>query len=407
MSKKKIKLLSISDCNDKTGIVTFIKIFRNLGLSGMLPGFQLEIECYRNLPKTISQLVSPSVNTVKKSLQGPSMKNRIKEWLLNSMIGSFALFLGIFCKRGLYVCVKAKLRGRSDIYFYHDFITAIFGQVFFSAEAKHILVLHSGADPLKQLFIVFRGMRGTAIEATIRKYFGRVLLKQDLVVTLSEALATELRDQYSVTRIRCIYNTAEPLQFVEAERRSINGPLRLVAVGSLQYVKGFDLLIEAIALLELRHRSQVELKIIGEGDERNNLEELVLKHGLSQNVILIGNSGDVPRFLSDADLYILSSRDEGMPMAVLEAMQIGLPLISTRVGTLPEILDQNACIFVEKSAEDIARVLKQVLAGDHDLAAMRCCSHRTFQEKLSQELFIERYLSAFDDALGEEKVLWR
>lgn len=405
MSKPRVRLLSISDCRDKTGIVTFIKIFREKHLDGALQGYQLAIDCYRDFEGDRSTLNSaPAVAHLGRGGgRARAIKMRLKEALLRNAFGAFLLFALILCKRGMVVAIKSRLRGTADLYFHQDFLTAFWGRLFLPAAARNILVLHSGVDPLRQLFIVFGGMRGTGFERAIRKCFASILRKQDTVVTLSQALATELRSNYGIERVRCVYNTAEPLDYVSRPMREQDAPLELVAVGSLQYVKGFDILLQAIALLEPAKAARIRLTIVGEGEERKMLEALIASSGLSASIRLVGNSNDVASHLGRADLFVLSSRDEGMPMAVLEAMQVGLPLISTRVGTIPEVLDDSACLFVEKSPTDIARALDDVLDGNHDLVSMSRAIRATYDRKLSMELFLNGYLSAFDELCARDQ----
>lgn len=415
MLKPSIRLLSISDCRDKTGIVTFIRIFQQKYLEGALPGFHLGIDCYRDFVETgmASPPGGPSPVPIQAPVQGNrrsrrlDLKIRVKNALLGNRFGAFLLFVHILCKRGLFVAIKSRLRGTAEIYFHQDFLTALWGRIFLPSRARSILVLHSGADPLKQLFIVFQGMKDTCFERAIRASFGWVLRKQDMVITLSKALAEEIRTSYGVADVRCIYNTAVQLETAGRAGPSNTACLSLVAVGSLQHVKGFDILLEAIALLGAEQRSRVALTIVGEGEERKRLEECILSNGLEANIALVGNSNNVPAYLRQADVFVLSSRDEGMPMAVLEAMQVGLPLISTKVGTIPEVLDSSACVFVDKQPADIARVIGEILDGAYDLDAMSKASREIYDNKLSMALFLNSYISAFRDVQRKGQQVWQ
>jgi glycosyltransferase involved in cell wall biosynthesis len=108
---------------------------------------------------------------------------------------------------------------------------------------------------------------------------------------------------------------------------------RVGAVGRLTGQKGFDVLIAAVALL-VRRGHAVEAVVAGEGRDRITLEAAAA--GLP--VRFTGFVTDVPAFLEGVDVFCLPSREEGLPLALLEAMAHGLPCVATRVGDIPEVV---------------------------------------------------------------------
>ena len=112
---------------------------------------------------------------------------------------------------------------------------------------------------------------------------------------------------------------------------------RIVAVGTLKRLKGFDVLLRALALLHSEgHR--FELLVAGEGPERDNLQRLTSNLGLTDCVHLLGETSDVPALLARAHLAVHASRSEGLSNAILEAMAEGLPVVATAVGGTPEMI---------------------------------------------------------------------
>lgn len=119
------------------------------------------------------------------------------------------------------------------------------------------------------------------------------------------------------------------------------GPWRIVTIGSLQQpYKGVDVLIDAVA--RCRQRGiDLELVVIGDGALRPQLEDMAARLGLAEQVKFLGRlaSGTpVREQLDAADLFVLASRTEGLPRALIEAMARGLPCLGTRVGGIPELL---------------------------------------------------------------------
>jgi len=112
---------------------------------------------------------------------------------------------------------------------------------------------------------------------------------------------------------------------------------RVVAVGTLKRLKGFDVLLRALAPIHSEGHD-FELLIAGEGPERANLQRLTTDFGLAKCVRFLGEISDVPSLLSDAHLAVHPSRSEGLSNAVLEAMGEGLPVVATAVGGTPEMI---------------------------------------------------------------------
>jgi phosphatidyl-myo-inositol dimannoside synthase len=122
----------------------------------------------------------------------------------------------------------------------------------------------------------------------------------------------------------------------------IDPPFRLVTVASLeQPYKGVDVLIRACARLVSDRNVQVELTVVGDGRTRPRLERLAHSLGLSDHVQFLGylpGAAAVRAVVRESDLFVLASRTEGLPRALVEAMAQGIPSIATSVGGIPELL---------------------------------------------------------------------
>jgi glycosyltransferase involved in cell wall biosynthesis len=80
------------------------------------------------------------------------------------------------------------------------------------------------------------------------------------------------------------------------------------------------------------------LAIVGDGPERERVEDELARYSLDRRVRLLGERGDVPELLADADVFLLASRSEGLPLSVIEAMAAGLPVVASDVGGLRELV---------------------------------------------------------------------
>ena len=108
--------------------------------------------------------------------------------------------------------------------------------------------------------------------------------------------------------------------------------------------------------------------IVGDGPERQSIDGLIESAGLRDRVELLGERDDVRDVLSHADLFVLSSRSEAMPMSILEAMAAGLPVVASNVGGVPEVVvdDQTGLLVPPGNAAALASAIERLL-GDREL----------------------------------------
>lgn len=183
---------------------------------------------------------------------------------------------------------------------------------------------------------VITTLRGSDVARATRSWLERIILglavrNSRVVICVSEAMAEQLRMQFPrrTTDIHACLNGADEA-FFRIERAVSDGiGLRVLAVGNLIRLKGFDVLIEAVA--RARHRKRMHVCIIGSGPEREPLLALAASRGVSSCFTFAGAvpAPDMPKRFSEADVFVLSSRSEGRPNVVVEALAGGLPVIST------------------------------------------------------------------------------
>jgi glycosyltransferase involved in cell wall biosynthesis len=128
-----------------------------------------------------------------------------------------------------------------------------------------------------------------------------------------------------------------------------------------QRYKGIDVLIRALRVLGDRGR-RCELVVIGEGRYRDELEQLASQLRVEVHFTSQLTRGEVMNQLDRADLFVLASRTEGLPRALLEAMARGLPCVATRVGGIPELLDDEV-LCEKESVGQLADRIGAILDG--------------------------------------------
>jgi glycosyltransferase involved in cell wall biosynthesis len=181
----------------------------------------------------------------------------------------------------------------------------------------------------------------------------------------------------------------------DAETRApLSGPLpegrRVAVIGNLWPVKGHRLLLEAVALLPAELR-EVHFVYAGDGPEREPLARRIEELGLSGRVHLLGHRLDVPALLARSEAACLCSSAEGLSNALMEAMAAGLPVVATRVGGNPELVQEGETGFLVPAgdARAMARSLARLLSRPAEARAMGARGRAFAQAQLSLERMAE------------------
>jgi len=182
---------------------------------------------------------------------------------------------------------------------------------------------------------------------------------------------------------------------VEASIRPRNSAdiFTMLAVGRLDPIKGFDELIRQVATLQFPYK----LLIVGEGPARGALETLIPQLELSRRVELLGFRHDVPQLMCNSDMVVISSHSEGGPKVMIEAMYYAPLLLSTSVGSVPEVLPPKFQSSLEDFGANITRLYNTYEASLHEFKAI--CDQKkdvfSFHEVVDQyEQYYNQILSS-------------
>lgn len=188
----------------------------------------------------------------------------------------------------------------------------------------------------------------------------------DVVAPVSHELAGHLHAVAPRANLVVVPNTVDTEAFEPPPSRE--GGMRLLNVAALAEKKGHRFLLEAMTELPGAH-----LDIAGDGELRADLEARVGELGLSDRVTFLGEQpkDQVARLMRAADLFVLPSLAENLPVVLIEAMASGLPAVATRVGGVPELLDHESGELVQPGdAAALAGAIRTATARDFDPQAM-------------------------------------
>ncbi|NYT65746.1 glycosyltransferase family 4 protein [Alcaligenaceae bacterium] len=163
------------------------------------------------------------------------------------------------------------------------------------------------------------------------------------VVALTSGTASWLENNVPGSRLTVIPNAVQwPLEWTEPviEPPARQGRYRLLAVGRLHPVKGFDILIQAFTSIA-RHFPNWDLVILGEGDQRDTLQHQIDDHNMGERISMPGRVGNIGEWYVQSDLYVLSSRVEGLSNTLLESMASGLAPVAFDCATGPREVIRN------------------------------------------------------------------
>ena len=153
--------------------------------------------------------------------------------------------------------------------------------------------------------------------------------------------------------------------------------------------KGLEYLIQAAGLL--KDREDLIFLIIGDGFLRTGLERQIKNLGLQNKIFLLGHLENARQYLPAFDIFLLPSVKEGFPWVVLEAMSAKLPMIATKVGAVPEIIEdgKNGLLVEPGQPKQIAQKIKELLANDYLKKEIGIQGHQTLLFKFSPEKMVK------------------
>lgn len=174
----------------------------------------------------------------------------------------------------------------------------------------------------------------------------------------------------------------------------------VVTVGRFSRAKGYEDMIQAFKLLQEKEIKPT-LLMVGAGSLFDSIKEQIENSNLSRSVVLAGERTDVPQLLASSDVFVSSSHREGLPLAVLEAMMAGLPVVATSVGDIPSVVTSDTGVLVPPhQPEKLAAALEGLLKNPEKRKAMgRAAQERAWSE-YSVDAWMKKHLALYQEILA-------
>lgn len=249
----------------------------------------------------------------------------------------------------------------------------------------------------------------------LKQFEYRLLKRSDIIIAVSEYTKREILKNYAIPawKIKVIFNGVDLEKFKPAKDKAkfkrelgfSDNDVLILYVGRLYSRKGLPTLISAVPQVAKKIRN-VKFIISGKGfsDEEKRLRGYVEYFKVRENVIFLGYFPDekLPNLYKAADIFVFPSIYENMPFAMLEALASGLPVVTTSVGGIPEVIEDGKNGFLVKPYDSIGlanRILRLIESPDM-ASEIGLLGRETVKRKFNWDYIVEQVLKVYNEALG-------
>jgi glycosyltransferase involved in cell wall biosynthesis len=276
----------------------------------------------------------------------------------------------------------------------HSFQPGVWGRLF-GAEARLVATVHNVYPYFREPDLRSRLKRGLERESLQRRPARVVCVSQGVRAALPPdwPAAEVVENGIVIERVRALAAKRN------LRRAGMEGPL-LVSAGRLETQKGYDLLLHALA--KVRRDIPARLSLIGDGTQRLALEQLAHRLGVADAVSFAGYQENPFPYLRAGDLYVSSSRHEGFGQSVLEAMSLGLPVVSTSTAGMGEVLrdGQNGFLAPTIDAAGVALAIGRALDDRVRLERVARAGLTLVEQRFHLQHTSRRYQAIYQEMIG-------
>lgn len=332
--------------------------------------------------------------------QGLSFRSRLKQLIKRSRVLSALFQLREMCRNRRFVMQYLALEREPDIVVFHEHLAAYYYLKHRKGtKAKTVLFQHSDGQKWTMLLKTYPKLQHTLTLRLMDRQYERVIHAVDRLVFIARmGLENFAKDNPGIPRERLsfFHNGIEMRPHIPLKPGEPK--YRLITTGTVDTRKGQHHIIEALGQLPSRKRSAFSLAVLGTGSGVVPFQERAKELGVENIVDFVGRvpNNEVPRHLRKANIYILMSNNEGLPISILEAMREGLPVISTNVAGIPEQVRTNDNgVLINPDASELAEIFMNM--ERYDWAAMG----KRSRERFEQEFTFDQMLEGYVEMLGE------
>lgn len=267
--------------------------------------------------------------------------------------------------------------------------------------------------PVKIIFTghgwAFNEQRGWMSKKIILLAHWVTIILSDVTIAVSEKTKSDFDGlPFAAKKIKTVHNGLGTVNFkTREEARAALAPkiadkIWIGTISELHKNKGVDLAIESFSKISPEFPDAF-LVIVGDGEEKENLERLVKSKGLEEKIVFCGRVENGAEYLKAFDIFSLTSRTEAFPYVILEAGQAGLPILASSVGGIPEMIKtmQNGILVRAGNTKDISGGMKYLLENPDKAAAFGANAKKEIAEEFGLQKMISRTVEIYLSPLGK------
>lgn len=219
-------------------------------------------------------------------------------------------------------------------------------------------------------------------DVAVRDYSARyykniknALSKMDLCIAVSDKVATSYKNRYNIATVKVIPNIIDDHEIIKKSKLTPEvsfdkNQLNFISVGRLDYSKNYLMLLNVSKHL-IDDGYKFKVYIVGDGEENVTLQKAIINLKMEKHFILLGRKDNPYPYVKNSDLFLLSSRYEGLPTVIIEALILHIPCISTEVAGIYEILNNSFGVITKNTENDFYLNLKHLLDNPQKIIEMK------------------------------------
>lgn len=219
-------------------------------------------------------------------------------------------------------------------------------------------------------------------DVAVRDYSARyykniknALSKMDLCIAVSDKVATSYKNRYNIATVEVIPNIIDDYEIIKKSKLAPKvsfdkNQLNFISVGRLDYSKNYLMLLNVAKHL-IDDGYKFKVYIVGDGEENVTLQKAIINLKMEKHFILLGRKDNPYPYVKNSDLFLLSSRYEGLPTVIIEALILHIPCISTEVAGIYEILNNSFGVITKNTENDFYLNLKHLLDNPQKIIEMK------------------------------------
>lgn len=389
----------------KIDIITFGNLSAKTGVNKVIENLKIGETIFKQENIQIGKIIGyTNISLVRKQSVNLYLKNIIKVNLeklgrRSKKITFLIIYLKYILRAKQTIKEYLKLKSDANVILFHDIFSC---SEYFKQQEKNnkkiILVLHTNGETFKQIDIYYNN-QGQELKKYLRNLEEEVIKKVDKIIFVSEKSLKIFKTKYKEHEKKCIYIYNGVPDILEKNKINFTEkPIRFICVGTVNERKGQKLIFNIVKKLKKELENKIVFFIVGGGPEYSKYKDLVKKSNLEKIIKVLGEREDVESLLKKSHIFILPSYDEGLPIAIIEAMRAGLPIVATKVGGIPEMIsNEREGYLINPLEEDIENIINKILNNKINLEKLSSFSRKRYEEQFSLETMIRKYV----EVIGE------